>query len=177
MNRESRVRAGATPRSPSLGLKRERRGVALLGALVLLTLSLALATATFSAARALRRAALVTRVRTRVEAGVPRAFAEVLAGWNAALDTLVVGGVVEIPLAGDSTTDGPRLTRTARVQRTAERLYAVTVELQAFGHEHPIAKRRARLWLERPAVEAPDGAGGASIPPPFVTPWAFNDLY
>ena len=158
--------------------RRDRRGVALLGALVLLALSAALATATFSAARALQRAALVTRARARVEAAIPRAFAEVLAGWNGALDSLVVGGVVEVALGGERATDGPPLGRSARVKRTTERLYAVTVDVRAFGGEHPLARRRARLWLERPAGAQPAPLpNGASTPPPFVTPWAFSDLY
>jgi hypothetical protein len=156
----------------------ERRGAALLVALVLLALSAALATATFSAARAMRRAALVTRVRARVEAGVPRAFAEALAGWNGALDSLAVGGVVEVALADDPAAGDPPLVRTARLKRTTDRLYALTVDVQAFGREHPLARRRARLWLERPAGAQPAAMpNGASLPPPFVTPWAFSDLY
>src|SRR5690348_15201504 len=158
--------------------RRKRRGMALVATLALLALAAALATATFSAARAMRRAALLTRARARVEAGIPRAFADVLAGWNAAIDTLPVGDVVEVKLASDSATDGPPLVRTARVTRTTDRLYAVTVEIQAFGAEHPLARRRARLWLERPTGESPPAAPEAGLlPPPFVTPWAFGDLY
>lgn len=152
--------------------------MALVAALALLALAAALATATFSAARATRRAALLTRVRARVEAGVPRAFAEVLAGWNAAIDTLTVGTVVDVALASDSAPGGPPLQRMAWVTRTTERLYAVTIDLRAFGGNHPLARRRARLWLERPAgAPSTVGAGGGPLPPPFVTPWAFNDLY
>jgi hypothetical protein len=152
--------------------------MALLGALALLALCAALATATFSASRAMRRAALLTRVRARVEADVPRAFAEVLTGWDAAMDTLVVGGVVEVALATTPAADGPRLQRAARVHRATEHLYAVTVDIQAVGAEPPQARRRARLWLERPAgVQPPPSAGGMLPPPPLVTPWAFSDLY
>lgn len=164
--------------APLRARRHERRGMALVAALALLALAAALATATFSAARAMRRAALLTRVRARVEAGVPRAFADVLAGWNATIDTLVVGTVMEVALSSDSAPGGPPIERTARVTRTTDRLYAVTVDLRAFGGAHPLARRRARLWLERPAgASSPTGAGGGSLPPPFVTPWAFNDLY
>ena len=90
--------------------------MALVAALALLALSAALATATFSAARAMRRAALLARARARVEAGVPRAFADVLAGWDAAMDTLPVGEVMEVKLASDSVMGGPPLGRTARVK-------------------------------------------------------------
>ena len=175
MGRESRARR--LPRIRSAEWARRRRGAALLAALVLLALSAALATATFSAARAMRRSALITRVRARVEAGVPRAFAEVLAGWNAALDTLVVGGLVQVALPTDSATEAPPLVRTARVRRATAQLYAVTVDIRAFGPEHPLARRSARLWLERPVAPPPPVGGGAPIPPRFVTPWALSDLY
>lgn len=150
--------------------------MALLAALLLLALSAAFATATFSAARAMRRAALAARVRSRVESGIPRAFAEVLVGWSAALDTLEVGGVRELALHADSA-DGPLLVRTARVERTTDRLYAVTVDIQALGGVRPLARRRARLWLERPVSAPPPAGAGAVLPPPFVTPWALSDLY
>ena len=121
-----RERAGSARRLRCRDARpRARRGIALFAALVLLALSAALVAATFSAARARRHAAMVTRVRARVEAGVPRAFAEVLAGWNPALDSLVVGGVVEIGLASDPAGDGPRVMRAARVERTTDRLYSV----------------------------------------------------
>jgi hypothetical protein len=150
--------------------------MALLAALLTLALSAALATATFSAARAMRRAALAARMRSRVESGIPRAFGEVLTGWNATLDTLTVGAVAELALESD-TADGPPLVRTARVERTTERLYAVTVDVQALGGMRPLARRRARLWLERPLGAPPPAGGGAVLPPPFVTPWALSDLY
>jgi hypothetical protein len=163
---------------PRLAGRRQRRGIALVAALALLALAAALATGTFSAARAMRRAALLTRARARVEAGIPRAFADVLAAWNTAIDTLPVDDVVEVALASDSAMGGPPLARTARVRRTTDRLYAVTVDIQAFGGKHPLARRRARLWLERPPGELPlKGAESGPLPPPFVTPWAFGDLY
>lgn len=180
MGRESRaiVRRVSGRATLPRACGRERRGVALLGALVLLALSAAIATATFSAARALQRAALVTRARAQVEADIPRAFAEVLAGWNGALDSLVAGGVVEVALDSGRADDGLPLVRSARVNRTTEGLYAVTVDVRAVGGEHPLARRRARLWLERPAGAQPEPLPrGGSIPPPFVTPWAFSDLY
>ena len=150
--------------------------MALLAALLLLALSAAFATATFSAARAMRRAALAARMRSRVESGVPRAFAELLVGWNGALDTLGVGGVMELALHSDSA-DGPPLERTVRVERTTDRLYAVTVDIQAPGGVRPLARRRARLWLERLVAPPPPVGAGAVPPPPFVTPWALSDLY
>ncbi|HEX6600870.1 MAG TPA: hypothetical protein VF034_16265 [Gemmatimonadaceae bacterium] len=164
--------------APPAAWRQQRRGMALVAALVLLALSAALATATFSASRAMRRAALLTRTRARVEAAVPRAFADVLAGWSAVMDTLPVGDASEVKLASDSAADGPPLGRTAWVNRTTDRLYAITVDIRAFGDDHPLARRHARLWLERPAGAEPSaGAGGMSYPPPFVTPWAFSDLY
>lgn len=160
-------------------MRPDRRGVALLAALVLLALSAALATATFSAAHAMRRAAFTALTSARVETGVRRAFGEVLATWTAALDTLPVGGAVDIVLGAEPLDAGPPLERRARVQRVQEGLYAVTVELCAFSRERPVARRRARLWLERPAAAAPSPADSVSplVPLARVTHWPLADLY
>lgn len=158
---------------------RARRGIALLAALVLLALSAALATATFSAAHAVRRAARTSRARARVETGVRRAFGEVLTGWSAALDSIPVGRSVDVALDVEPAEAGPPLVRHARVERVTAVLYAVTVDLYAFDREHPLARRRARLWLERQAsaTESPGAVAAALAPPVVVTPWAFADLY
>ena len=162
-------------RRPSV---RRRRGVALLAALVLLALSAALATATFSAAHAMRRAALTARARVRVDTEVRRAFAEVLAHWSAGLDTMPIGTGVEVPLDSEPASASPPLVRSGRVQRVADGLYAVTVDLRAFASDHPLARRRARLWLERPpGSPPPSGFPAVSPPPPVVTPWGLDDLY
>lgn len=154
-----------------------RRGVALLAALVLLALSAALATATFSAALATRRAAYTTRARHRVESGVRRTFAEVLARWDAALDTMPVGSARSVALDSEPAAAGPPLVRAARVQRVADALYAVTVDVSAFTLEHPLARRRARLWLERPSAPLAGAVDGAPVPLRVVTSWGVVDLY
>jgi len=153
--------------------------MALLAALVILALSAAMATATFSAARAVQRAALTTQARVRVDAGVRRAFAEVLAGWSVALDTMPIGSRVTFPLGPEPADAGPSLIRSARVERVTAQRYAVTVDLRAFALERPVARRRARLWLERPlpAAAPPDVMPAVLAPPVIVTPWAFVDLY
>jgi hypothetical protein len=147
-------------------------------ALVMLALSAALATATFSAAHALRRAAITTRLQARVETGVQRAFGEVLARWSPALDTMSVGSGVDVALPPEPSDAGPPLVRRARVMRVAVSLYAVTVDLRAVTSRRLLARRRARLWLERPPPD--DGTGTESPPvatPVVVTEWAFSDLY
>lgn len=157
---------------------RRRRGVALLAALVLLALSAALSIATFSAAHAMRRAARTARTRARVEMEVRRAFAEVLVQWSAALDTMPVGSGVAVTLDSEPPGAGQPLLRSARVDRVADGLFAVTVDVRAFTSAHPLARRRGRLWLERPPMSAPPSAPpGAPPPPPLVTPWPFADLY
>jgi len=148
--------------------------MALLAALILLALSAALATAIFSAAQASRRASRTTRARVRVEVGVRRAFAEVLQGWTAALDTLPLGMAARVALDSEPAMDGPPLLRTAQVERVTADFYAITVDLRAFSIDHPMAHRRARLWVERTAR---DSAGGPPIAPLVVTPWGFADLY
>jgi hypothetical protein len=152
--------------------------MALLAALVLLALSAALAVATFSAALAMRHAALTARARARVETEVRRAVAEVLASWSAALDTMPIGSGMAVALGGIPPSAGAPLVRSARVDRVADGLYAVTVDMRAFASERPLARRRARLWLEQPAGPPPPGGPpGASAPPPVVTPWGLDDLY
>ena len=153
--------------------------MALLAALVLLALSAALATATFSAAHAMRRASLTALAEVRVETGVRRAFGEVLAAWGTALDTLPVGATVDVVLGVEPSDAGPPIERRAQVQRVADGLYAMTVELRAFTRERPVARRRVRLWLERPAAAAPSPADSAPPPGPpvLVTLWPFADLY
>lgn len=174
----ARVTASVAAPYPRSRTTRPRRGVALLAALVLLALSAALATATFSAAHAMRRAARTTRVRDRVDAGMRRAFAEVLIGWTASLDSMPVGSHVDVPLPLEPTDAGPPLVRRARVGRLAEGSYAVTVDVRAFTEERPLARRRARLWLERPAaVGSPGETTAPGTPPVAVTHWALVDLY
>jgi hypothetical protein len=152
--------------------------MALLAALVLLSLSAALATTVFSAANATRRATVTARARTRAETGVTRAFAEVLSSWGAELDTLAVGSGLPVALAREPAGAGAPLLRTARVDRVAAGLYAVTVDVRAFTTEHPLARRRARLWLQRHlAAAASDTAVTTLAPPVVVTPWGFADLY
>ena len=146
--------------------------MALLGAMVLLALSAALVTGTFSAARALRRAALLRRAQARVETGVQRAFGEVLAQWSPALDSLPVASGIDLPLDVEPPDAGPPLVRRAHVQHVTDRLFAVTADVRAFGWDHPLAQRRARLWLTR--AEVTEGAPTSLVP---VTPWPFADLY
>jgi len=148
--------------------------MALLGALVLLALSAALATAIFSAAHAARLAAGSARARVRVDAGIRRAFAEVLQHWGSALDSIPVGAASGVSLESEPAADGLPLIRFARVDRVTDRLYAITVDVRAASLDHPLAHRRARLWLERATA---DSVAGAPIPPVVVTPWGFTDLY
>ena len=159
-------------------MARDRRGVALLSALALLALSAALATVTFSAAVAARRASVTAQARALVETGGRRAFGEVIATWSAALDSMPVGTGADIALA-ERVDPGPPLVRRARVEHVADGLYAVTVELRAFSWAQPVARRRVRLWLERPAATA--SSPGTDVtrmtPPILVTHWPFADLY
>lgn len=143
--------------------------MALLAAILLLALSTALVVGTVSVARALRRAAITSSARARVESGAARAFGEVLQHWSGELDSLPARAAVAVPLDTEVSDAWPPLEHRARVSHVGNGLYAVTVDLCAFDCAHPIARRRARLWLQRPP--------GDSAPPRPVTPWAFSDLY
>ena len=152
-------------------LSRVRRGFALLGAMMLLALASALVVGTFSLARSLRRAAITAHARARAESGVPRALGEVLQGWNPVLDSLTPDGGIAVILGTDTLDAGTPVGRLARVARVGTDLYTITVDVCAYDCAHPIAQRRARLWLRRTTSPA-DSAG-----PTVVTPWAFSDLY
>lgn len=151
--------------------RRTRRGFALLAATVLLALASALVVGTFSLSRALRRAAATTRARARVETGVTRAFGEVLQGWSVRLDSLPAGASVAATLGADTLDPGLVLRRRVSVSHVDHDLYAVTVDVCALDCAHPLAQRRARLWLRRSLV------AGDSAPPAPVTSWALSDLY
>ena len=148
-----------------------RRGFALLAAIVMLALASAVVVGTFSLSRALRRAATTTRARARVESGVTRALGESLQGWNSGFDSLPAGTSVAVLLSTDTLEPGLPMTRRARVSHVGMGLYAVGVEICVPDCAHPIAQRRARLWLQRNAADAD------SVRPALVTPWAFSDLY
>lgn len=138
--------------------------------MVLLALSSALVVGTFSASRAMHRSASAARERARVETEVTRALGEVLVHWTPALDSLPVGAGVDLALDPEPAEAGPALLRRARAERVAERLYAVTVDVRALARDEPLARRRARLWLQR-------DTGTVFTTPAPVTPWAFADLY
>ena len=96
-----------------------------------------------------------------------------------ALDTIPIGTGVIVTLDSEPASAGPSLVRTARVDRVSEGLYALTVHLLAYDSNHPLARRRARLWLERAGVTAPpqESLPGVIGPASVVTPWGFVDLY
>lgn len=154
-----------------MGRPSARRGVALLAALAMLALSAALLAGSFAAARATTRSARTAGITARVETGTRRAFGELLSGWDASLDSLVVGGAAE-PVLGADTGATPPLVRRARVLRIDDRLFVVTVDVRAFARDRPVAQRRARLLLERPAADT----APASRPVP-IRRWSLEDLY
>ena len=135
--RESECRLDGRP-APRLARCRARpwdviaRGMALLVALVLLALSAALAAATFSAAHAMRRAALTALASVRVETGVRRAFGDVLVTLERSVRYPPGGSCGSRTLHPEPVDAGPPLERRARVAHVADGLYAVTVELFAF---------------------------------------------
>jgi predicted Abi (CAAX) family protease len=54
----------------------------------------------------------------------------------------------------------------------------VTVDVRASGSLPSLARRRARLWLERPTAAGGVNPEAAPLPPPVVvTDWPFADLY
>ena len=148
--------------------------MALLMALVLLTLSAALLAGAFAASRAAARSARSTRLIARVDTGARRALGEVIQSWTTQLDELPVGASAELTLPDDSGEAGPALVRNARVQRLTERLYVVSVDVCAFERARPAAQRSASIVLERP-VRA-DSVAPMPRPLPLRR-WSIADLY
>jgi hypothetical protein len=169
-----RVCGSVPAQRPAPAPRRARRGVALLAALTMLVLSAALLTGAFAASRAMIRSARSAKAMARVETGAQRALAEVLVGWSPALDSLSVGGIVDAALDSEPAEMRPLLSRRAQVRRITERLYVISLDVRAFDWDAPIAQRRARLIVERPAQT--DSAAPLARPIP-VRRWSVADLY
>ena len=148
--------------------------MALLMALVLLTLSAALLAGAFAASRGAARSARSTRLIARVDTGARRALGEVVQSWGTQLDELAVGTSAEPALPDEPGETGPALVRNARVRRLTERLYVVSVDVRAFERTMPVARRRALIMLERPART--DSLAPMPRPLPLRR-WSVADLY
>lgn len=150
---------------------RRREGVALVAALGLLLLAAALLAGSTTASLELRRTARSRSWAARADFEGQRALGVALQRWDAALDSLPIGGTAE-RVVDSAETPGPPLVVRARVRRLSARVFAVVVRVRV-GVSGQAAARRARLLVQR------DSSGSDSVAPPGITTlsrWSVVDV-
>ena len=153
--------------------RRERRGVVLVAVLALLTLGGALIAGAYAAARVSARATRTVRAEVVAQAAARRAIARVVGGWSAAEDALALGALSDRVLTETTTVALDAAESRLRLQRVAPSLFLVAVESSVPSARAPIAQRRMRVLLERPA-----SLDTSTIPAPRpISRWASADLY
>lgn len=135
-------------RADGCARRRRRSGMALVAALGLMMLAAGLLAGTVVASLGLQRASRTLAASARAEAALRRGLATVLQGWDAALDSMPVGAIVDRARA-DRVEDGVSLVVRTRVRRLGASLYAATVAVQVGDSAAPIAVRRGRLVLRQ----------------------------
>ena len=148
-----------------------RDGVALVAALGLLLLAAALLAGSATAAVELRRAARSRSWAARADFEAQRALGVVLQGWDATLDSLPIGAMVERAVEPMDSV-GPPVAVHARVRRLSGRIFAAVVSVRV-GVSGQAAARRARLLLEH---EAPGSDSAASVGVSTLSRWSVVDL-
>jgi hypothetical protein len=151
---------------------RPRRGLALVATLGLLLLAGALLAGSFVSSLGLRRATTGLTAVARADWAQRRALADALAGWDAAADSLPLGAAMDRPVVV-SRTGGPAVHVHARLRHLTPAIYSVTVAVRVGDGAVPMATRRVRLLLARPA--GGDSAAGSRVPSPLAR-WSMSDL-
>lgn len=153
---------------------RPRRGTAIVAALAITMLAAALLASAAVVASAGARAAIDERAALVAESAVRGAFAGAVMSWDAAADALAVGQAMQRPLdrpAGDGT--ALAISGTLAVRRIDTTLFALTADVRV-GGDLGLARRRARLLVQRAAVAGPSGV----LPPPApIARWSGSDIY
>ena len=152
---------------------RARRGVVLVAVLGLLTLCAGLVAGAFAAARASMRATRTTRATIVAHAAARRALVRAVASWSAADESLNVGAFSVRAGADSASAAIDSADARVRVHRLSPTLYVVTADARVPATGAPIARRRARVVLER----APTIDTTVVSPPRAISQWASGDLY
>ena len=150
-----------------------RRGVVLVAVLGLLTLGAALIAGAFAAARSSSRTTRSVRAAIVAQAGARRALARTLASWAPRDDSLGVGGFTTRTFAESAAVLLDSADVRVRVHRLSAALYVVAAEVSVPSARAPLARRRARVLLER----APTIDTGIVQPLRPIARWASADLY
>jgi hypothetical protein len=159
--------ARASRRPPS------RRGVVLVAVLALLALGAALIAGAFAAARGSARGARSARAAVVAQAAARRALALTVTSWSAADDSLGIGAFSTRAYAESAAVALDSADVRVRVHRLSPSLYVVAAEARVPSTGASLARRRARVLLERgPTI---DSTVVQPIRP--IARWATADLY
>lgn len=152
---------------------RPRRGVVLVAALALLSLGGALIAGAFAAARASARATRSTRAAVVAHAAARRALVRTVASWSGRDDSLNLGAS-DVRAWRDSATVALDASDVrVRVHRLSLTLFLLSTEASVPSSAAPIARRRARILLER--VPTIDSTAVSRVRP--IARWASGHQY
>ncbi|HKP15392.1 MAG TPA: hypothetical protein VJT85_04980, partial [Gemmatimonadaceae bacterium] len=152
---------------------RPRRGVVLVAVLALLALGAALIAGAFAAARASARASRSARAAIVAQAATRRGLARAMTSWSATEDSLGIGAYDTRVYADAAVVAPDSADVRVRVHRLSTTLYVVAAEARVPATGASLARRRARVLLERaPTIDS-------SIVQPIrpIARWASADLY
>ena len=150
-----------------------RRGVVLVAVLGLLALGAALIAGAFAAARSSARTTRSGRAAIVAQAVARRALARTLASWTPRDDSLGIGGFTTRTFAESAAITLDSADIRVRVHRLSAALYVVAAEASVPSARTPLARRRARVLLERaPTIDT-------AIVQPLrpIARWASTDSY
>jgi len=145
----------------------------LVAVLAALALGAALIAGAFAAARGAARATRSARAASVAHAAARRALARTMSSWSAADDSLGIGGFRTRAFSESAAIALDSADVRVRVHRLSALLYVVAAEASVPSGRAPIARRRARVLLERaPTIDS-------TIVQPLrpITRWASADLY
>ena len=145
----------------------------LVAVLALLALGAALIAGAFAAARGSARAARSARAAVVAQAAARRALARTMTSWSATDDSLGIGAFSTRAYAESAAAALDSADVRVRVHRLSSTLYVVAAEALVPSTRAPLARRRARVLLER----APTSDSTIVQPIRPIAPWASADLY
>ena len=150
-----------------------RRGVVLVAVLGLLALGTALIAGAFAAARSAARATRSARAAIVAQAAARRALARTITSWTPRDDSLGIGAFSTRTFAESAAVALDSADLRVLVHRLSALLYVVAAEASVPSARAPLARRRARVLLER----APTIDTVTVQPPRPIARWASADLY
>ena len=145
----------------------------LVAVLALLALGAALIAGAFAAARGSARGARSARAAVVAQAVSRRALARTMTSWSAADDSLGIGAFSTRAYAESAAVALDSADVRVRVHRLSPSLYVVAAEARVPSARTPLARRRARVLLER----APTIDSTVVQPIRPIARWSTADLY